>query len=460
MRDQRFYRIDRADGGTEDTGRPAEDDRSPAELEGNRPRMTETQPSKAGTQPSTAGSHAATKPLSGLRVIELSSFVASPLGGMTLAQLGADVIRVDPVGGGPDRYRWPLSPEGESLYWAGLNKGKRSVTVDLRSEEGRSLVADLIESSGPSGGIVLTNAPERPLLGPEELRARRPDLIHAQLLGRSDGGTAVDYTVNASTGFPMLTGPPEHRGPVNHALPVWDIVCGLYLSNALLAAERQRLLHGGGQQLRISLQDVALATAGNLGFLGEAQFGGQRPRIGNHLYGGFGRDFETADHRHVMVLALTPRHWQDLVRVTGTREVVDGLERAMGVDFKHDADRYRHRDVLAALFAPWFAARTHAEVERELADTSVLWSPYRTFAEVADDSATAEHPMMSYVDEKGVGTYLAPGAPASFEGQWWSAEPAPTIGAQTDDVLGEFLGLSREALADLRNRRIAGETDR
>ncbi|WP_262402279.1 CoA transferase [Actinomadura sp. CNU-125] len=122
-------------------------------------------------------------PLAGMRIVEISSFVAAPLGGMTLAQLGAEVIRVDPVGGGPDIDRWPLAPSGRSLYWAGLNKGKRSVTADLRSAEGRGIVARLAAECG----TVLTNAPPRDGLGPDELAAPRPDLVHVQLLGRATG---------------------------------------------------------------------------------------------------------------------------------------------------------------------------------------------------------------------------------------------------------------------------------
>jgi 2-methylfumaryl-CoA isomerase len=92
--------------------------------------------------------------LEGLRILEISSFVAAPLGGMTLAQLGAEVIRVDPIGGAPDVRRWPLAPSGASIYWAGLNKGKRSVTVDLRSVRGGEILARLAAETG----IVLTNA--------------------------------------------------------------------------------------------------------------------------------------------------------------------------------------------------------------------------------------------------------------------------------------------------------------
>jgi len=143
-------------------------------------------------------------PLDGLTVLEISSFVAAPLGGMTLAQLGADVIRVDPIGGAADVGRWPLAPSGTSLYWTGLNKGKRSLTLSFRDKESRGILADLVARSGPGGGIVLTNA-RHGWLGYDELVKVRPDLIHLRIQGHHDGRPAVDYTVNAAAGFPMIT---------------------------------------------------------------------------------------------------------------------------------------------------------------------------------------------------------------------------------------------------------------
>src|SRR5580693_9520036 len=130
-------------------------------------------------------------PLDGMTVLEISSFVAAPLGGMTLAQLGADVIRIDPVGGGADLRRWPLAPSGTSLYWTGLNKGKRSVTLNFHDAAGRRLLGDLLAASGPSGGIVLTNADQEWLAYPSLTRIR-PDLIHLQIEGYRDGRPAVD----------------------------------------------------------------------------------------------------------------------------------------------------------------------------------------------------------------------------------------------------------------------------
>ena len=115
--------------------------------------------------------------LSGMRVIELSAFVAAPLAGLSLAQLGADVIRVDPPGGGMDYKRWPLSDSGTSIYWAGLNKGKRSVALDLKQEEQRETFRQLLKSSGEDGGILLTNLTGPNWLEYEELKKVRPDLI-------------------------------------------------------------------------------------------------------------------------------------------------------------------------------------------------------------------------------------------------------------------------------------------
>ena len=165
-------------------------------------------------------------PLAGLRIIEVSSFVAAPLGGMTLAQLGAEVIRIDPLGGAPDTTRWPLSPGGKSLYWAGLNKGKRSVTLDLRSAEGQRTVADLVARSGPDGGILLTNA-GYPWLSYDALRDARPDLIHLRITGGHDGTPAVDYTVNAGIGFPLATGDEAPRARSTTCSPpgTWPAAC-------------------------------------------------------------------------------------------------------------------------------------------------------------------------------------------------------------------------------------------
>ncbi len=362
--------------------------------------------------------------LEGLRVVEVSSFVAAPLGGMTLAQLGADVVRVDPLGGAADIGRWPLAPSGESLLWTGMNKAKRSITVDFRSPEGREVVTRLAADAG----IVLTNAVGRDWLTHEALSARRADLIHLQIEGHHDGSAAVDYTVNAEVGFPLVTGPPGHDGPVNHVLPAWDVACGLYAAVGLLAAERRRGRTGEGARIRLPLYDVALATAGNLGYLAEAQLGSERPRIGNHLFGGFARDFTLADGDRIMVVALTRRHFAALARAAGLEEKFAELERLLGADFAQDGDRYRHREAIAALLEPWFGERTRAGLEEALAGAAVIWAPYRRFGEIDLDV-----PLMAEVDQPGVGRVRVPMSPLNAGER--RAAPAPPLGAHTDELL-------------------------
>jgi 2-methylfumaryl-CoA isomerase len=377
-------------------------------------------------------------PLAGLRIIEVSSFVAAPLGGMTLAQLGAEVIRIDPPGGASDTTRWPLAPGGGSLYWAGLNKGKRSVTLDLRSPGGQRAVADLVAGSGPDGGIVLTNA-GYPWLSYDALKAARPDLIHLRVTGGHDGSAAVDYTVNAGVGFPLVTGDEAMAGPVNHVLPAWDVACGLYAALGILAAERHRRRTGAGRAVTLPLADVALAVTGHLGFLAEGRLSGAgRPRIGNHLYGGFARDFRTSSGDSVLVVTLTGRHYADLARITGRADALAAVEGALGADFTLDSDRYAHREVIAALIAPWFAGHTTSEVADALTGTSVLWERYRTFADLAADPATLANPLVALIDQPGIGEILATGIPLAQPGAPQAPVPAPVLGADTEAILGEL----------------------
>jgi 2-methylfumaryl-CoA isomerase len=379
--------------------------------------------------------------LAGMRIVELSAFVAAPLGGATLAALGADVIRVDPPGGGIDIDRWPLH-RGRSLYWAGLNQGKRSVTIDTRTEVGQRQVAGLIAAPGEGGGIVLTNLPVKGWSSYSELSKLRRDLIMVVITGDRDGGTAIDYTVNAALGFPWLTGPEGHDGPVNHVLPAWDGMTGFLAALAILAAERHRRLHGEGQLVELSLSDVGLAVAGHLGLIGEAILEPEpRGRFGNDVYGTFGRDFVTRDGRRVMALALTARQWTSLGDATGLTVEFAGVESRAGADFRKEADRWAHRKPLFALLEAWFAQHNLADVREAFDRHGVLWSPYQTPKQlVADDPrASIANPMFGEVEHAGLGSFLTSGSPLRF-GAAAPVPPrrAPTLGQHTEEVLREF----------------------
>ena len=396
--------------------------------------------------------------LDGMRVIEGSAFVAAPLGGMTLAQLGADVIRFDAIGGGLDYDRWPVTVENRSLFWDGLNKGKRSIAIDLQSPRGQEIVTSLISAPGADNGLFLTNFPARGWLDPERLRQRRADLVMVHICGHRDGSTAVDYTVNPSVGFPAVTGPKDDPRPVNHLLPAWDCITGQMAAVGLLAAERHRRSTGEGQIVRIALADVAMAMLGNLGKIAEVSINNaDRPKDGNYLYGAFGRDFETLDGKRVMVVALTTTQWRNLSTATDLQGEFDALGAKMGIDLGTAGSRFRVRREIAKILAPWFHARMLSEVEGLFEHHRVCWARYQTIREVVEKNpdCSTQNPMFSMVDHPGVGTYLTPGSPLAFSAME-RPEPvrAPLLGEHTDEVLSEVLEMSEREISQLHDDRI------
>jgi 2-methylfumaryl-CoA isomerase len=389
--------------------------------------------------------------LAGLRLVEGSAYVAAPLGGMTLAQLGADVIRFDQIGGGLDASRWPLAADGQSLFWAGLNKGKRSLQVDLHGPEGRELVAELIAGAG----MFLTNFPARGWLAYEGLKARREDLIMVALAGNPDGTSEVDYTVNPATGFPWATGPRNLAVPLNSVLPAWDVATGTLATVGLLAADRRRGLTGEGTLIRLALSDVAFAMVGNLGRIAEAQLGGRdQPKDGNYLYGAFGHDFQTGDGRRVMVVALTARQWRALQDVTEIDEACRSIEEATGHDLSTETGRFEARDLIAALLRPWFAARDLGAIRAAFAGTSVSWGPYQTFSQLVEEDprASTANPMFAEVEHPGVGRYLMPGSPLRFSAvERVPVRRAPLLGEHTEEILADVLGLGAGEIGRLHD---------
>ncbi|MBM3539683.1 MAG: 2-methylfumaryl-CoA isomerase [Alphaproteobacteria bacterium] len=396
--------------------------------------------------------------LDGLRLVECAAFVAAPLGGMTLAQLGADVIRCDPPGGGLDHNRWPVTRNGKSLYWSGLNKGKRSIAVDTATPRGREIVTALAAAPGPHAGLFVTNLPARGWLAYETLRKRRADLIMVNILGNPDGSSAVDYTVNCAAGFPLATGPTDRDGPVNHLLPAWDAVTGVTAAVGLLAAERHRSRTGEGQLIKLPLSDVAFAMVGNLGHIAEAQVNGDvRPRHGNALFGAFGRDFLTREGRRLMVVAITAKQWQSLVEATGLAAEIRALQAERQLDFRREGDRFLGRDALFPLFERWIASRDLADVAKAFDRLAVCWGRYRDFGDLVanDPRCSPANPMFRLVDQPGIGRYLMPGSPLDFSAvERLPPAPAPLLGQHTDEILAGVLGLSSGQIGELHDRKI------
>ncbi|WP_372730668.1 CoA transferase [Novosphingobium sp.] len=392
--------------------------------------------------------------LGNLTIIEASSFVASPSAGLYCAQMGAEVIRVDQIGGGPDFRRWPVTAQNDSLYWENLNRAKKSVALDLGKPEGRELLQALVCATGQ----FITNFPAGGFLAHEALAQRRSDLVTVRVMGWADGSPALDYTINNAVGYPMMTG--AGPDPVNHVLPAWDLLSGAYSAFALLAAIQRRSATGQGGEVRVPLSDVAIGTLANLGSVAEVLYAGAcRPNLGNAVYGLFGRDFVTADGQRTMVVVVTPRQWSNLVAALGISDAVARIEAERGVSFaKDDGLRFTHRDALFPIFEAAIAARSHADLATAFDAGGIVHSPYRTMLEaVRDPALVRDNPVFGHSSNPSGFDYPAAGAFATMPQQLRGApRPAPYNGQHSEEVLAKQLGLSSGEIGRLIDAGVVG----
>ena len=346
-----------------------------------------------------------------------------------------------------------MTRDGRSLFWAGMNKGKRSVAIDVKTPRGREIATEIICAADGDAGLFFTNLAVKGWTDHATLAARRPDICTVTLRGVRHGRPAVDYTINPSVGFPDATGPAGSLEPVSHVLPAWDCIAGNMVVSGLLAAERHRQRHGAGQAVDLTLKDVAAAMLGNLGIIGDVALNGaNRPKAGNALYGAYGQDFICADGRRVMVIGLTARQWRNLVAATGTGGAMETLARDLGVDLDDEGARWAARADMTAVLAPWFAACGLEDFAAEFDAAGVTWSIFRSFAEALseDSDLSTRNPVFETVDQPGIGSFLTPGSPFSFSSADRSPPvPAPLLGKHTEEIQADVARLPDREIASL-----------
>ncbi len=398
--------------------------------------------------------------LNQLTLIEASSFVAAPTAGLYCAQLGAEVIRVDQIGGGPDFRRWPVTEANDSLYWENLNRAKKSVALDLGRPEGRELLVRLVQETGN----LMTNFPASGFLAHDRLAAGRADLVTVRVMGWPDGAVALDYTVNNAVGYPDMTGPQNENGrpdPVNHVLPAWDLLTGAYAAFALVSAVRHREQTGAGGEVRIPLSDVAIGTVANLGGIAEVLYrGANRERLGNAVYGLFGRDFVTRDGVRTMIVVVTPKQWSALVGALDIAADIARIEAERSTSFAtDDGARFHHRDALYPLFAAAIGTRDHQGLAAALDAAGCVHGRYQTMLEAAHDPRlVGENPMFAPSSDNPSGeTYPAAGAFATIPRlERGAPRTAPHNGQHSEEVLAERLGMTSGEIAALVDSGIVG----
>ncbi|HTO68809.1 MAG TPA: CoA transferase [Myxococcota bacterium] len=397
------------------------------------------------------------QPLEGIRVVEVASFVAAPSGGALLADLGAEVIKVEVPEGEIYRHTKPHMGGYKSDFDGGPpfemdNRGKRSLALDLTRPEARDALVKVIARAD----VVLTNLlPARQKkygLDAAALRARQPALIHATLNGYGVRGDeadapAFDYTAYwARTGMMDMFRPPGAT-PAFLRPGVGDHAAGVSLVAGILAALRVRDRTGEGQAIEVSLLQIGLYIQGN--DMANVLATGQSPPMHdraaprNPLW----NYYPTADDRWLfLVMVDSQRYWPNVCRAVGRPE----LER--DARFADPVARYRNARALVDALDPVFRARTLADWEAELARHALIWAPVRRMHELIDDPQVRAMGYFSTVAHPRLGTFQSVGPPFKMSAHPMPANrPAPDLGADGPAVLREA-GLSDAEIARILSR--------
>jgi glutaryl-CoA transferase len=372
-------------------------------------------------------------PLAGIRVADFSRVLAGPLATMLLADLGADVIKVERPENGDDTRGWgPPFVEGDAAYFLSLNRNKRSVTLDLATDGGRSagrrlaLTSDVVVENFRPGLM------QRFGLDHESLSAERPDLVYCSLTAFGEGAGSrpgYDIIVQALSGLMSFTGHPEGE-PTKVGVALLDVICGLYAANAIQAALLRRSATGRGGRVTVSLFDASVAALVNqaanylLGGLVPKPLGNAHPNIVPYQL------FQASD-RPFILAAGNDRLFER------TCEVIGRPELAADERFVTNADRVRHREALIPILAEAFAARTADTWVEALEAASVPTAPVRTVDEVFASAEGAA--ALQEVDDPVRGLLRLVAEPIHVDGRVPPVRrPPPRLGEHTDEVLSEI----------------------
>jgi crotonobetainyl-CoA:carnitine CoA-transferase CaiB-like acyl-CoA transferase len=391
-------------------------------------------------------------PLNGIRVVELASFVAAPAAGALLADLGAEVIKVEVPWGEIYRHSLPRfagydSDFGLAPHFHMDNRGKRSVALDLALPEAIEALQRLVDRAD----VLLTNMLPARLarlgLDPSALRERRPELIVARLSGYGPAGAeanspAFDYSSYwARTGFMDMLHEPD-APPAFQRPGMGDHSAALALVVGILSALRQRERGAPGQVIDVSLQHIGFYITGNDTAMtlvtGQTPPRHDRRAARNPLW----NHYPTQDGRWIfLVMIESDRYWPELVRAVGLA-ALEHDER-----FKGPVERYRNRTELIRMLDEVFLSKTLAAWTEILATHRVIWAPVLTLAEAVEDPPAAAFRSFPTVEHPTQGPFRTVAPPLQMSGHGLDGTaPAPALSADTEAVLRE-LGVSEEDIA-------------
>ena len=395
-------------------------------------------------------------PLDDIRVLDLTHFVNGPYATLLLSYMGAQVTKVESPKWGdgmrPGYRRSREQPVG--LAFALMNSNKRSITLNLKSDEGRELFkrmarnADVVVENYEAGTM------DRMGLGYDVLKQVNPRIIYASSTGYGQSGPnrnlpAFDPIVQAMTGVMALTGRPEDP-PLKAGVIMSDVLGATHLCAGILGAIRQRDRTGAGMMVEISMQEATLPTL--LSHISAYYGMGIRQlREGNRGSGGVVTPANAypASDGWVMILAADNQRWHKLCSVMGKPEVADDPR------FVKLSGRSHHRDEIDRIIGEWTRTKTRRQLMDELSANNVICGIVKELPEVMTDPHMLERGALQQMDHPQLGPITIFSSPLRLNGEAAvPRSPSPLLGADNESVYGGELGLSRDELASLRERKI------
>jgi crotonobetainyl-CoA:carnitine CoA-transferase CaiB-like acyl-CoA transferase len=396
-------------------------------------------------------------PLAGLRVVDLSRIVAGPLATQIFSDYGAEVIKVEHPGGGDDSRHWapPRAPDGQASYFFAVNRGKRSITIDLKHPAGRDLVLALARR----GDVLIENftpgTMDRLGLSYAAVAAVNPQLVYCSISGFGATGpyrdrAGYDAIMQGFTGLMSITGEPD-GSPVKVGVALIDVITALYAHGAILAALRHRDRTGQGQHLELSLMECGIAalinaaTAYLVGGEVQGRWGSSHPSLVPY------QAFRARDG-YLMVGAGNERLWRAFCEVLGMPEL------ARDPRYDDNAKRVACRDELVPLIESRLQAHDRDHWVQAFAAAGLPAGPINDIGQVFADPQVRHRAMAVEVEHPTAGRVRLPGVPVKFGLTPAAVQgPPPGLGEHTEAVLGEVLGLDASAIASLRAAGALGD---
>ena len=393
-------------------------------------------------------------PLEGIRVLDLGRYQAGPRCALMFARMGAEVIKVESVRGDESRANGPRV-RGQSAYWVQYNSGKKSLAINLRSDEGKETLRDLVKVSD----ILLQNFRPGTIdimgFGYETLKALNPKIIMINVSAYGQYGpnrdkVGFDPIGQAMGGLMTLTGYGD-LPPIKTYFPLIDRITALHACIGALAALREREISGVGQALEVSLADTGF-TVNEIPISAYLGGGVETERPDSATGGGgtpFGGMYETADG-YVILAAGNDNMWPRICKALGREEWGDDAR------FATRDLRTEHADVLEGEITAWLKGRTTKRAVDELSELSIPCAPVNTTEQAAQEPQLHEREMMMEVPDPVAGTMWVSGKSIKFSRTPMVVGSAPTVGQHTEEILRETLGYSDDKVRELVAKDVVG----